>query len=130
MGLDIKQELAAMTHCQAILLSLFLAGCSTPRVQVQSAPNACTIEAIQMAEGLRKHGIRSSVLSMWWLDQVLGHTVTVYLYPIGANKLWVWDKITGSTNINAYIDNAPQIAREWSRLYHKSGAVTDAIFED
>jgi hypothetical protein len=88
--------------------------------------NACLPEAASMCEGLRGAGIKANVLLIYtpgW-----GHAVTTYLYPTGANRLWVWDATWRSLEVRAYANNPEQIARAWVTLIKPGTSITSAKF--
>jgi hypothetical protein len=35
------------------------------------------------------------------------------MYPIGGNKLWVWDSYWQSVNLRAWFDNPTSVATKW-----------------
>ena len=92
-----------------------LAGCA-----VEHAPSAkfaydndCLPQAIIMTEGLRDKGIEADVLGITY--PAGGHAVCRYMYPKGANKLWVWDRTWKSLNVRAYKEDADSVGKAWSK---------------
>jgi hypothetical protein len=73
--------------------------------------NACLPEAITMAQSLKDHGIQAKVLRIE--TSKFGHAVAAYLYPSGANQLWLWDSYWGSLRVRAYWTDAAGTARAW-----------------
>lgn len=99
-----------------LLVALLLAGCvTTPPAPVPGIAtkysNACLPEAIQMAQSLKEHGIQAKVLRIE--TTTWGHAVAAYLYPTGANQLWVWDSYWGSLRVRSYWHDATGTARAW-----------------
>jgi hypothetical protein len=111
---------------------LALAGCSSLPVSEPSFAgaykNACLPEAIAMAQALKKSDIQARVLRIQTKDW--GHAVTVYLYPTGANKLYVWDSYWKSVNLRAWYDNPVSIATEWLNYTHPKISLVSAAFLD
>lgn len=111
---------------------LVLAGCTSLPVEQPSFAgrykNACLPEAIAMAQGLREKSIQTRVLRIQTKDW--GHAVTVYLYPTGANKLYVWDSYWKSVNLRAWYDNPVSIATEWLNYTHPKIPLVNAVFLD
>jgi hypothetical protein len=109
-----------------------LAGCtSLPVKQPDFAGryrNACLPEAIAMAQGLREKSIQTRVLRIQTKDW--GHAVTVYLYPTGANRLYVWDSYWQSINLRAWFDNPTSIAIAWLNYTHPNLTLVNANFLD
>lgn len=120
-----------MKHLLAIAI-VALAGCaSLPVEQPDFAGryrNACLPEAIAMAQGLREKAIQTRVLRIQTKDW--GHAVCVYLYPTGANKLYVWDSYWQSINLRAWFDNPVSIANAWLNYAHPDKQLVNATFLD
>ena len=105
-----------------LLFSLILCSCvSTPEMDKQDRhmmrqDNACLPSAIAFRESLKGKAVWSKVLVYERLDsrnnaQLMGHAICCYMYPIGKNQLWTWDK-QGSFRTRAYIDNPNEIAQK------------------
>lgn len=79
--------------------------------------NACLPTAIAMAEGLRRQGVQAKVVRYGYEQngKRIGHAITAYLYPPGANKLWTYD-YEGSWRTRAFWDDPISIARAAERL--------------
>jgi hypothetical protein len=100
------------------LLILLLAGCATtpknPEKYIEWENNSCLPTAITMHYGLRNSTKWSEVLLYQYTSlktgETKGHAVCAYIYPIGSNKLWVYD-YEGSTRIKAYINDPLEIAQ-------------------
>jgi hypothetical protein len=111
---------------------LALVGCSTLPVNEPSFSgrykNACLPEAIAMAQGLREKAIQARVLRIQTKDW--GHAVTVYLYPTGANKLYVWDSYWKSVNLRAWYYDPASIANAWLAYTHPKISLVSASFLD
>jgi hypothetical protein len=103
-----------------LVLALVLFGC----VQAPPAPpppfaakyrKGCLPEAAAMAQGLKEKNIAAQVVIYTygppaWPD---GHAVAAYLYPPGANQLWVWDSGWGSARVRAFWSDPHGIAKGW-----------------
>ena len=111
---------------------LVLAGCATsPVAEPEFAgiyKNACLPEAIAMTQALKKNDIQSRVLRIQTKDW--GHAVCVYLYPTGANKLYVWDSYWKSVNLRAWYDDPNDIANAWLKWAHPNLTLVNASFLD
>jgi hypothetical protein len=111
---------------------LTLAGCVTPPVEqpsfVGKYKNACLPEAIAMAQGLREKSIQTRVLRI--RTKNWGHAVTVYLYPTGANRLYVWDSYWQSINLRAWFNDPTSIASAWLDYTHPNLTLVNASFLD
>ena len=111
---------------------LALAGCAMPPVAEPEFAgiykNACLPEAIAMAQGLREKSIQTRVLRIQTKDW--GHAVTVYLYPTGANRLYVWDSYWQSINLRAWFDSPDSIANAWLNYTHPNLTLVSANFLD
>lgn len=109
-----------------------LAGCASPPVNEPSFAgrykNACLPEAIAMAQGLREKSIQTRVLRIQTKDW--GHAVTVYLYPTGANRLYVWDSYWKSINLRAWYNDPTGIANAWLNYTHPKILLVNAVFLD
>ena len=100
------------------LLILLLAGCTTtpknPEKYIEWENNSCLPTAITMQYGLRNSTKWSEVLLYQYTSlktgETKGHAVCAYIYPVGSNKLWVYD-YEGSTRIKAYINEPLEIAQ-------------------
>jgi hypothetical protein len=91
--------------------------------------NACLPTAIAMAEGLKRQGIQARVVrySYQLKGRLLGHAITAYLYPPGANTLYTYD-CEGSWRTRAYFDDSASIARAAERLRGRFYEITSADF--
>ena len=122
-----------MMRLLAILAAVALAGCATePRNAEQwmaRERNACLPTAIAMAEGLKRQGIQARVVRYSYQRQgrPLGHAITAYLYPPGANTLYTYD-YEGSWRTRAYFDDPASIARAAERLRGRFYDITTADF--
>lgn len=120
-----------MTRILAIASCLCLSACATrPPV---AAPvfsgehrNACVPEAAAMVQGLNGAGITAKVLLI--TTPVWNHAVAVYLYPAGANRLWVWDSNWKSLRVRAWWDDPAGIARAWITETNRTTPITLASF--
>ena len=100
------------------LFILLLVGCSTtpknPEKYVEWENNSCLPTAITMRHGLRNSTKWNEVLLYQYTSlktgETKGHAVCAYMYPVGSNKLWVYD-YEGSTRVRAYIDDPLKIAQ-------------------
>ena len=100
------------------LFILLLAGCTTtlknPEKYIEWENNSCLPTAITMQYGLRNSTKWSEVLLYQYTSlktgETKGHAVCAYIYPVGSNKLWVYD-YEGSTRIKAYINEPLEIAQ-------------------
>jgi hypothetical protein len=113
-----------------VIAILAFAGCSTLPVSEPSFAgrykNACLPEAIAMTQALKKSDIQSRVLRIQTKDW--SHAVTVYLYPTGANKIYVWDSYWKSVNLRAWYDNPTSIANAWLDYTHPKISLVNAEF--
>ena len=91
--------------------------------------NACMPTAIAMAEGLKRQGITAKVVrySYRLKGRLLGHAITAYLYPPGANTLYTYD-YEGSWRTRAYFDDPVSIANAAERLRSRFYDITSADF--
>ena len=114
------------------IIILVLAGCAMPPVTEPEFAgvykNACLPEAIAMAQALKKSGIQARVLRIGTKEW--GHAVCVYLYPTGANKLYVWDSYWKSINLRAWYDDPNDIANAWLKWAHPNLTLVNASFLD
>ena len=114
------------------LILITLAGCAMPPVPEPEFAgiykNACLPEAIAMTQALRKSGIQARVLRIGTKEW--GHAVCVYIYPTGANKLYVWDSYWKSVNIRAWYDDPNDIANAWLKWAHPKISLVNANFLD
>ncbi|MEI6278294.1 MAG: hypothetical protein WCQ16_02780 [Verrucomicrobiae bacterium] len=113
-----------------LLLALLLTGCGTAPVREPAFSgwhkNACVPEAAAMVQGLNAAGIQSRVLLIY--TPAWNHAVAVYLYPAGANRLWVWDENWKSVRVRAWWDAPAGIARAWLAETGRTATVTSADF--
>jgi hypothetical protein len=115
-----------------LAIVLFVVGCtSTPPIQtppwIGKYKNACLPEAIAMTEALRQSGVQAKVLSIHTKDW--GHATCTYLYPPGANKLWVWDSHWKSVPLRAWWNDPHSIARAWMAWRYDTTPITSAVFQ-
>lgn len=69
-----------------------------------------------MVTGLKGQDIAAQVVVYTYgpnTAKPYGHAVASYLYPPGANQLWVWDSTWGSARVRAFWDDAMGIATGW-----------------
>ena len=102
------------------ILALCLSACAS------RLPNDCVPQAIQMTEGLKGKGITAKVLLI--TAPPMRHAVSVYLYPAGANRLWVWDATWASIRVRAYFDQPESVARGWLAAIRKPPTLTSAEY--
>ena len=114
------------------IIILVLAGCAMPPAAEPEFAgiykNACLPEAIAMTQALKKNGIQARVLRIGTKEW--GHAVCVYLYPTGANKLYVWDSYWKSVNLRAWYDDPNDIANAWLKWAHPKISLVSANFLD
>lgn len=79
-----------------------------------------------MATALNEKGVQAKVLLV--STPSWKHAVVVYLYPAGANTLWVWDSEWKSLQIRAYFSDPGQCARAWLNQTHPDTALGAARF--
>ena len=116
----------------ALFLSLLLVGCAgptNPEAWMTRERNACLPTAIAMAQGLDRQGIPARVVRYSYTrdGRPVGHAITAYLYPPGANQLWTYD-YEGSWSTRAYWADAHGIAGAAERLRGRHYKLTDAQF--
>lgn len=90
--------------------------------------NACVPEAIAMAEGLHDVKVEARVLILQ--TPQYSHAVAVYLYPAGANQIWVWDSYWKSTTVRAFWDDPVGIANAWLEKCGRPERASTAHFLD
>lgn len=105
-----------MKKLLAISVAFVLAGCGVnPPTNAPAIAgrydNACLPEAIEMVASLKQSGIQAKVLCVY--TDKFGHALACYLYPVGENRLWLWDSMWKSNNIHAYWDDADGMAKAW-----------------
>jgi len=116
-----------------ILVLLGSTGCAvtpqSPEPWMARERNACLPTAIAMAEGLKRQGITAKVVrySYRLKGRLLGHAITAYLYPPGANTLYTYD-YEGSWRTRAYWGDDAGIARAAERLRSRFYEITSADF--
>jgi uncharacterized protein YcfL len=114
-----------------ILVLLVLVGCETtpqnPEAWMSRERNACLPTAISMSQGLRRQGITSKVVrySYKHKGRVVGHAITTYLYPPGANTLYTYD-YEGSWRTRAFWSDNAGIARAAESLRGRSEVILSA----
>jgi hypothetical protein len=117
-----------------IVVSLYLAACAStePRNAEQwmaRERNACLPAAVSMAEGLKRQGVQARVVRYSYTrdGKPVGHAITAYLYPPGANQLWTYD-FEGSWRTRAFWDSPIDIARSAERLRSRPYEIIYAEF--
>jgi len=90
--------------------------------------NDCLPQAIIMTQSLKEKGIEANVLTIY--TDKWGHAICVYMYPLGQNKLWAWDRFWKSMRLRAWKDDPDSIAREWLRLTLSEDKLKYAVFQD
>jgi hypothetical protein len=111
-----------------LLISLLLSGCAvTPRNSEEwmaRERNACLPTAIAMSQGLKRQGITAKVVrySYRLKGRLLGHAITAYLYPPGANTLYTYD-YEGSWRTRAYWGDDTGIARAAESLRGRNAPI-------
>ena len=116
-----------------LIICLFLAACATePRNAEQwmaRERNACLPTAVSMAEGLKRQGVQARVVRYSYdrAGKRIGHAITAYLYPPGANQLWTYD-YEGSWRTRAFWESPLDIARSAERLRARQYEITHAEF--
>ena len=116
-----------------IAFIVLFAGCATKPPADQppwlgTMKNACLPEAITMTAGLREKGIQARVLSIHTSEW--GHATCAYMYPPGANKLWVWDSYWQSIPLRAWWDDPMSIAKAWMKWRNDYSPIRSAYFHD
>ena len=113
------------------LCSLLLSCTSTPPTNVPEwvgkMKNVCLPEAIVVTEGLKEKGIQAKVLSIHTKDW--GHATCAYLYPPGANKLWVWDSYWQSVPVRAWWNDPMSIAKAWMAWRYDETPIITVYFQ-
>jgi hypothetical protein len=116
------------------IVCILLAACvsSEPRNAEQwmsRERNACLPTAISMTEGLKRQGIQARVVNYAYNrnGKNVGHAISAYLYPPGANQLWTYD-YEGSWRTRAFWDNPLDIARSAERLRARQYEIIYAEF--
>ena len=91
--------------------------------------NACLPTAIAMTEGLKRQGVQARVVRYSYLrnGKYVGHAVTAYLYPTGANKLWTYD-YEGSWRTRAFWNDAAGIASAAEKVRARNYGIVFAEF--
>jgi hypothetical protein len=116
---------------KALLLILALLGSTGCAVTPQSPEpwmarerNACLPTAIAMSQGLKRQGITAKVVRYSYRLQgrLLGHAITAYLYPPGANTLYTYD-YEGSWRTRAYWGDDAGIARAAESLRGRNAPI-------
>jgi len=126
------------TDMKRIILSLLLlTGCQStpknPNAWMESEVNACLPTAISFREGLRKSGVWSEVVTIFYIDynnkqKLCGHAIVAYLYPPSKNQMWTYD-YRGSYRTRAYTNDPVGIAQQALNNRGESVLVTDAQFQ-
>jgi hypothetical protein len=111
-----------------ILALLGSSGCAitprSPEPWMARERNACLPTAIAMSQGLRRQGIAAKVVRYSYRLQgrLLGHAITAYLYPPGANTLYTYD-YEGSWRTRAYWGDDAGIARAAESLRGRNNPI-------
>ena len=111
-----------------LIAALLFSGCAaTPRNSEEwmaRERNACLPTAIAMAEGLKRQGIQARVVRYSYQRQgrPVGHAITAYLYPPGANTLYTYDH-EGSWRTRAYWGDDAGIARAAESLRGRNAPI-------
>lgn len=108
-----------MKYILSILLFAVVGCTSNPPISqpefVGKYKNACLPEAIAMTQGLTKSGIQAKVIIIH--TPKFSHALSCYLYPVGENKLWVWDSYWKSMNLRAWWNDSDSVARMVEVVY-------------
>lgn len=116
-----------------LAVALALSACTaTPRNAKQwmsRERNACLPTAIAMSQGLKRQGISARVVRYTYErnGRPVGHAITAYLYPPGANTLYTYD-YEGSWHTRAYWGDAHGIAAAAERLRGRTAPILTADF--
>ena len=111
-----------------ILVLLGSTGCAvtpqSPEPWMARERNACLPTAIAMSQGLKRQGITAKVVrySYRLKGRLLGHAITAYLYPPGANTLYTYD-YEGSWHTRAYWGDDAGIARAAESLRGRNNPI-------
>ena len=111
-----------------ILALLGSTGCAvtpqSPEPWMARERNACLPTAIAMSQGLKRQGITAMVVRYSYRLQgrLLGHAITAYLYPPGANTLYTYD-YEGSWRTRAYWGDDAGIARAAESLRGRNAPI-------
>jgi hypothetical protein len=111
-----------------ILSVLVSTGCAvtpqSPEPWMARERNACLPTAIAMSQGLKRQGITAKVVRYSYRLQgrLLGHAITAYLYPPGANTLYTYD-YEGSWRTRAYWGDDAGIARAAESLRGRNNPI-------
>ena len=114
-------------------VALALSACTaTPRNAEQwmsRERNACLPTAIAMSQGLTRQGISARVVRYSYESKgrPVGHAITAYLYPPGANTLYTYD-FEGSWHTRAYWSDPHDIAAAAERLRGRTAPILTADF--
>lgn len=116
----------------AFILCLVLTGCAgptNPEGWMTRERNACLPTAIAMTEGLKRQGIQARVVRYTYErgGRPVGHAITAYLYPPGANTLYTYD-YEGSWHTRAYWSDPLNIATAAERLRGRPAPILTADF--
>lgn len=79
-----------------------------------------------MATALNEKNVQAKVLAI--RTPLWNHAVVAYLYPAGANTLWIWDSEWKSLRVRAYFSDPEQCARAWLNQAHPGIALSSAQF--
>ena len=111
-----------------ILALLGSTGCAvtpqSPEPWMARERNACLPTAVAMSQGLKRQGITAKVVRYSYRLQgrLLGHAITAYLYPPGANTLYTYD-YEGSWRTRAYWGDDTGIARAAESLRGRNNPI-------
>ena len=111
-----------------ILALLGSTGCAvtpqSPEPWMARERNACLPTAVAMSQGLKRQGITAKVVRYSYRLQgrLLGHAITAYLYPPGANTLYTYD-YEGSWRTRAFWGDDAGIARAAESLRGRNNPI-------
>lgn len=114
-----------------LALLALLAGCAVeprnPEGWMTRERNACLPTAIAMSQGLRRQGITAKVVRYSYRrnGRPVGHAITAYLYPPGANTLYTYD-YEGSWRTRAFWADDAGIARAAEFLRGRNAPILSA----
>jgi hypothetical protein len=111
-----------------ILALLGSTGCAvtphSPEPWMARERNACLPTAIAMSQGLKRQGIQAKVVRYSYRlpERLLGHAITAYLYPPGANRIYTYD-YEGSWRTRAFWGDDAGIARAAESLRGRNNPI-------
>ena len=89
--------------------------------------NDCLPQAIIMTESLKEKNVEAKVLRIY--TDKWGHSICVYMYPKGENKMWGWDRIWKSNRIHAWKEDPTGIANQWIKMTMSDAKLVMAEFD-